>query len=318
MKLGLVLLSNFSLGSLNGIIGSRLLNLAISASNHHYTTPQKNGSMLVLFLLVFFTPASVRSEWLSNLEASNNPNEIQEKGVLFHERSKILLAEKFIKIEFLVPFPTYDFALKPDIVALMAKFASMWELPSVFCPLDFSSHFSTNSTPFNVTWMLQQIETEIHTAELDVALLRNETAMFLSPPQQQRNTRHRRGSQVGLAALAAVGLFGGGVALGSSDSSGLQGIFGSCQDDTKANAENIRKLSDFQDVLTQYVTEFTTSKDKKFFMVENELAPFTTSKGNLLIRRTKIGHLFNNSLMFLSIIFTYFGTATSHSFQSSS
>ena len=117
--------------------------------------------------------------------------------------------------------------------------------------------------------MLQQRETEIHTTELDVALLRNETALFLSPPQQQWNTRHRRGSQVGLAALAAVGLFGGGggggVALGSSDSCGLQVIFGSCQDDAKANAENIRKISEFQDVLTQYVTEFTTSTDKKIF-----------------------------------------------------
>ena len=115
--------------------------------------------------------------------------------------------------------------------------------------------------------MLQQIETEIHTTELDVALLRNEKALFLSPPQQQWNTRHRRGSQVGLAALAAVGLFGGGggVALGSSDSCGLQVIFGSCQDDAKANAENIRKISEFQDVLTQYVTEFTTSTDKKIF-----------------------------------------------------
>ena len=99
---------------------------------------KKNGSMLVLFLLVFFTPASVRIECLSNLEASNNPNEIQEKGVLFHERSKILLAEKFIKIEFLVPFPTYVFALRPDIVALMAKLASMWELPSIcFLSLGF-------------------------------------------------------------------------------------------------------------------------------------------------------------------------------------
>ena len=77
---------------------------------------------------------------------------------------------------------------------------------------------------------------------------------------------------MGLAALAAVGLFGGGVGLGGSDSCGLQGVFGSCQDDAKANAENIRKLSDFQDVLTQYVTEFTTSTDKNFFMVENELA----------------------------------------------
>ena len=62
------------------------------------------------------------------------------------------------------------------------------------------------------------------------------------------------------------------VTLREVSSSSVQGIFGSCQDDAKANAENIRKLSDFQDVLTQYVTEFTTSTDKKFFMVENELA----------------------------------------------
>ena len=66
--------------------------------------------------------------------------------------------------------------------------------------------------------MLNQIETEIHTTDLDIALLRNETARFLSPPQQPQNTRHRRGSHVGLAALAAVVLFGGGVAIGSSDS----------------------------------------------------------------------------------------------------
>ena len=56
--------------------------------------------------------------------------------------------------------------------------------------------------------MLKQFETEIHTAELDVALLRKETAMFLSPPQQPQNTSHRRGSHVGLATIAAVGLFG--------------------------------------------------------------------------------------------------------------
>ena len=39
--------------------------------------------------------------------------------------------------------------------------------------------------------------------------------------------------------------------------------------------------------------------------------PFKTSKGILLIRRKKTGHLFNNSLMFLSITFMNFGTATS-------
>ena len=136
------------------------------------------------------------------------------------------------------------------------------KLPSIFSPLDFSNQFSTNTTPFKVTWKLKKID--IHKAELDMALLSNETAMFFSPPQQPQNTRHRRGSHVGLVDLAAVRLFGGGVALGSSDSCGLQGIFGSCQDDANANAEIIRKLSDFHVVLTQFVTEFTTSTGKKF------------------------------------------------------
>ena len=65
---------------------------------------KKHGSMLALFLVVFICAASVRNEWLSNLETSSDPNEIQEMGVLIHERSKILLAGKFTKVKILVPF----------------------------------------------------------------------------------------------------------------------------------------------------------------------------------------------------------------------
>ena len=59
--------------------------------------------------------------------------------------------------------------------------------------------------------MLQQIDNEISAAQLDVALIRNETAMFLKPLQPTKSTRQRRGAGavVGLAALAAVGLFSG-------------------------------------------------------------------------------------------------------------
>ena len=97
--------------------------------------------------------------------------------------------------------------------------------------------------------------------------------MFLKPPQPTKSTRQRQGAGagVGLAALAAVGLFGGGLAVGSSNSCGLHGFFGNCQDQSKANAENIRRLADFQNSLTDYVTEFITNTDEKFFLVENEL-----------------------------------------------
>ena len=85
--------------------------------------------------------------------------------------------------------------------------------------------------------------------------------MLLTPPKPPNSTRHRRGASMGLAALAAVGLFGGGLAVGGSDSCDLRGNFVNCQDQSKANAEKVRRLADFQNTLTDYVTEFITNTD---------------------------------------------------------
>ena len=102
-------------------------------------------------------------------------------------------------------------------------------------------------------------------------VIRNETSMFLSPLKPEA-TRQRRGTALGMAALAAVGLFGSGLVMRKSDSCGLRGIFGGCHDQTKANAKNIRTISEVQDVLTVFVTDLSTNTDEKFFLVENELA----------------------------------------------
>ena len=164
----------------------------------------------------------------------------------------------------------------------------MWETPSLFCPLNFRQ-FATNTSRFNVHWMLHQIDNEISAAQLDLALLCNETAMFVKPPQPTKSTSQRRGAGagVGLAALAVVGLFGGGLAIGGSDSCGLRGIFGNCQGQSKANAENIRRLADFQNSLTEYVTEFITHTDEKFFLVENELAALNAIQSEMAATQDK-------------------------------
>ena len=195
--------------------------------------------MIISFFLLIFTPASVRPAWDSNLQPSNSHDELLEKGILFHERGKILLAETFVPVEFMIPFPTHDFALKHEIERTIDRLGSMWDLPSLFCPLNFSSGFNSNPTSFNVNWILVQINHDNNEAAIDVILLRNETSAFLSPPPPQRPSREKRGASTGAVALAAVGLFGGGVALSSSGSCGLQGIFGTCQDQSKANADNI-------------------------------------------------------------------------------
>ena len=89
----------------------------------------------------------------------------------------------------------------------------MLETPSLFCPLIFTSQFTTNTSAFNVHWMLHQVDNEQSAAQLGLALIRNETGIFLMPTQTPVSTRQRRGSGagIGLAALAAVGLFGGGL-----------------------------------------------------------------------------------------------------------
>ena len=172
---------------------------------------------------------------------------------------------------------------------MIQQLSLMWENPSLFCPLNFSCQFATNTSGFNIHWMLHQIDNEISAAQLDLALIRNETAMFLKPPQPTKSTRQRRGAGagVGLAALAAVGLFGGGLAVGGSASCGLRGIFGNCQDQSKANAENVRRLADFQNSLTDYITEFITNTDEKFFLVENELAALNAIQSEMAATQDK-------------------------------
>ena len=64
--------------------------------------------------------------------------------------------------------------------------------------------------------------------------------------------------------------------LGGSDSCGLRWIFENCQDQQKANAENVCRLADFQKSLTNCVKEFITNMDEKFFLFETELAASNT------------------------------------------
>ena len=199
------------------------------------------------------------------------------------------MTEKVIRVDFLVPFPTYEFTMKLDIGKPVHQFPLMWEARSFFCPLIFSSQFATTTSGFNVYWMLHQYDNENSAAQLDLALIRNETTMLLKPPQPTKSTRQLHGASAGvdLAALAVVGLFRGGLAIGGSNSCGLRGIFGNCQDQSKANAENVHRLADFQNSLTDYVTEFITNTDEKFFLVENNLAALNAIQSEMASTQDK-------------------------------
>ena len=51
--------------------------------------------------------------------------------------------------------------MKLDVERMIQQPTSMKKTPLLFCPLNLSSQFATNTSGLNVHWMLHQIDNEI-------------------------------------------------------------------------------------------------------------------------------------------------------------
>ena len=210
-----------------------------------------------------------------------NP-EPTKSGILFHEDSKLLLADKFVNVEFLVPFPRFNFTMREDIEKQLAVLSHMWATPSAACPLNFSRPFKIDNHPFNLDWMVSKIQQETDQAQLEVEKIRWETAEFLSPGPEMNVRRPRAAAAITVATLAGIGLFGGGIMMGSNDNCGLAGVFGTCRDEAKENAANIEVLGLHATHLSEFVEEIANEANEKFYLVHNELAAIRQSQEEMI------------------------------------
>ena len=233
----------------------------------------------VLLLLCVFVPM------LNSSEVIDDFDNVLRKGIFFNEEPKILLVEKFIPVQFLVPFPKYNFTLKPELTKLLKQLNDHWNMPSASCKLDFSTHFASNISSFDINWMLTKLEAEVNQSKSDVELIRQETATFLQTDIS--NGRSRRASHVGLLAMAGIGLFGSGIAMGSSGGCGLAGVFGTCQDQASTNAANIEHLRTLTSVLTSFVSRMNTENNEKFFIVKNKLEEIEKNQKQMVETQNK-------------------------------
>ena len=211
-------------------------------------------------LLVLVTSAS--------FSASSETPDYLSDGIIFHKETKILLAEKFVNVEFLIPFPNYNFTQKDAITTLLQKLSNMWKLPSAFCPLAFSTGFNSSSEKFNLDWLVKKITEETDAAKTEVDLIRSETAQFLTPHEEQSRARRSSDGAGAASLLAGIGL---GIVMQELGGCGITGIFGGCQKVGRKNAENIQRLSEFTSVLTDHVLEYTEKANEKFYLISSEL-----------------------------------------------
>ena len=165
-------------------------------------------------------------EWNSDIIADQDSGAILANGIIFNHVTKILLAEKFINVDFLVPFPKFEMNVSAELGAYINKLAPLWDASSWQCHLDYSTNFQKNDSTFDIDWLLHQVENEITLAEKELEALRIYTSSFLNTDDAtaQALKRKPRAAPLAMMALASVGLSGSGIALGSG-SCGLGGIF---------------------------------------------------------------------------------------------
>ena len=153
-----------------------------------------------------------------------NDNKIEsQKGIDFIYQQKLLLAEKFVKIQFLVPFPRLNVSSENQFRNLSLLLKNSWNDYSFGCQID---HMITNETSLNFDCLLPHTENEFKLFQLDTLNMKSEIwRTFGTEEQTTKQTdseRTKRGA--GLITLGALTAVTAGAGIARS----LGSIFGAC------------------------------------------------------------------------------------------
>ena len=89
-------------------------------------------------------------EWNSDILADQDSGAILANGIIFKNVTKTLLAEKFINVDFLVPFPKFEMNVSAELGSFLNKLAPLWAASSWQCDLDNYTNFKKNDSTFDI------------------------------------------------------------------------------------------------------------------------------------------------------------------------
>ena len=125
-------------------------------------------------------------------ETTINIEEAVTQGIIFHKDGKILITEKFINVEFLVPFPRYNSTIRQQVVTLLNGLATIWVALSAFCNSTYAKTYMYKTDVFNVDWHYIKILNETVEAVIEVLKLRNETKKLMTRVEEEPTNRQKR------------------------------------------------------------------------------------------------------------------------------
>ena len=208
--------------------------------------------------------------------ATPSANTITNEGIVFNFHQRVLLADKFINVQFIVPYPVIEIQLPENLTALAEKFHDSWKTRAGLChDLAFPVLEQLDATDhLNFTWLVTKIIEEHGNALTDLHSIKKDMEKTLAlhnyASSQSELSRQKRIAHLLLAGGAAT-VLGAGVGLGSKIGCAIKGIFGSCTEFSRSDKENIRKgiqrIREIQDGFQQ----LTITSNKKFFLVGKQL-----------------------------------------------
>ena len=80
-----------------------------------------------------------------------------ERGAFFHGETIILLAEKFVNAQFLVPYAKFDIQLTENLDKIITEVQNMWRKPTYRCYFNFTN---TSENDFKLDWLLKGTKME--------------------------------------------------------------------------------------------------------------------------------------------------------------
>ena len=209
--------------------------------------------------------ASLVVVFANNISPAPNPgdNHILQSGILFNFQQKVLVAEKFVNIKFVLPFPPYNATLSKYLNVLAQSLSNNWYVPTELCQLKYTE---TNVTTTSAEWIYNITQTEHNRARSDLRNLISEIRNLLSPKQSSKREKRAMGMALGVGA----GIMGLGLGLASGDSCFL-GILGGCNELGSENRNAVLSTVHYVNEMNARWKEAAGTIDNKFFVLGEEI-----------------------------------------------
>ena len=205
--------------------------------------------------------------------------ECQNNGIEFVYQQKLLLAEKFINVQFLVPLPKLNETIDEQIKYLTTTLSDAWSKYEFGCDL---SNMSTNETSLNFELISKHVEKQLLAAKIDIKELQEELFETMGSTKTMRNysaNRNKRGA--GLIAFGALTALSAGAGIACS----LGSIFGGCGGSSHSQDDIDYALQELEENKYRW-TEVISKLNEKFFIIASQMKDIQKTQ-SLLIETQK-------------------------------